>query len=150
MRFHRASIVWVGLILGFLACSTAPSTTTTSSTTSTSTGTGGKGGGTGTGGMDAGSCEHWDDYYELCGDCKECLQFKCCAQLLACAHEPGCIDCVSNNPDAAGPCFQYTQQVLLACSAKCSECHDSTPNTGCFLDAGPDGGGTGGVGGGAK
>lgn len=144
MYLQRAAFVWVGGLLGFLACSTAPTSGTSTSSTSTTTGTGGTGGGSGgNGGMEAGTCAPRQDYYDFCGDCRRCIEEKCCAEAIACDNAPGCIDCVSNNPDAAGPCGQHEQLVLEACSAKCSACHpnfDAAPNPGCFLDAGPEGG----------
>ncbi len=138
MYLQRAAFVWVGVLLGFIACSPGPSTGTSTTTgTTTTTGT------SGTGGMDAGVCEHRDDFYDLCGDCERCLEENCCAELTACVNEPGCIDCTAHNPDAAGPCFQHIQNVLLGCSEQCQPCYpglDATPSPGCFRDAGPDSG----------
>ena len=142
MYVQRAAFVWVCALLGFLACSTAP---TSGTSTSTTAGTGGKGGSTSTtsntGGMDGGTCEPREDYYEFCGDCRRCVEEKCCPELIACEKAPGCIDCISNNPDSAGPCGQQVGEVY-GCAADCFPCYpkDAAPNPGCFLDAGPDGG----------
>lgn len=135
MYMQRAAIVWVGALMGFLACSPGPSagTSTTSIGATSSTG----GGSGGTGGMDAGTCSPREDYYEFCGDCRRCLEVKCCAEIIACEDAPGCLDCVSHKPDAAGPCGQDAQLFLEGCSGECGACHSPTPNPGCFLDAGP-------------
>lgn len=140
MYVQRVVFVWVFALLGFLACSTAPTGGTSSTSTSTSTTGGGTGGTGGTGGMEAGLCEPREDYYEFCGDCRRCLEEKCCAEIIACENEPGCIACVSHDPNA-GPCGTDAQFLLNGCSAECEPCHPlGPPNPGCFLDAGADGG----------
>jgi hypothetical protein len=140
MYLQRAAFVWMGGLLGVVACSTGPSTgasssSTSTSTTSSSTTTGGGTGGTG--GMDAGTCAPRGDYYDFCGDCRRCLEVICCAEIIACENEPGCIDCVSNNPDAGSLCGTDAQLNLNGCSGNCSACHSPIPNMGCFPDAGP-------------
>jgi hypothetical protein len=144
MYLQRAAFVWVGALLGFLACSTAPTSGTSTSSASSTTTTSGGGSG-GTGGMEAGTCMHRDNFYDLCGECEQCLEEKCCPELTACVNEPNCIDCTSNSPDAtAGLCGKHTQLTLEGCSLKCDACHSPTPDPGCSSDAGPEGGGTGG------
>ncbi len=137
MYMQRAAIVWVGALMGFLACSPGPSAGTSSTSTGTSSATTGGG----TGGMDAGTCAPRENYYNICGFCLRCVEEKCCQELIACETEPGCIDCAANGPDAqASLCGSDAEYLLVGCSGECEWCHSSIPDPGCVDDAGADGG----------